>query len=196
MDPNDILGATDQQLAEVLQRFDADEVPDRIRRLREVNEILAAGAGEGFWHSGGEEASWLLGEAKDCYIFGLPLASLLASHAACERRLAGLMASYPDDHVPSNWEMWGLARLGQWAQEQSYLSEDFVARLKVLGSRRNAVGHFRRPISSDSVISRVVTATAMSEANDFTNLVNTIEADARHALHTAYDLYFALGTTL
>ena len=192
MEPADIIAATNTELADLLARFDADERDDRVRRLKEVNEILAGGAGAGFWHSAGDEASWLLAEAKDAYVYGLPAASLLSSHAACERRLAGIMVMYPDDKVPDEWERWGLGRLTSWAVTERHLPDAFEPRLRRVTARRNALGHFRRPVAKDTVVYRAVREADATDSFEV-DLATTLENDALDALATTYELYSALS---
>jgi hypothetical protein len=192
MEPKEILAATNERLTELLLAFDASERADRTRRLREVNEILAAAGGERFWHSGGDEASWLLAEAKNAYVYGLPIASMFASHAACERRLAGILAALPDDRVPPAWQGWGLGKLTDWALEEAWLQAPLVGRVRRLTERRKTLGHYRRPGAKDSVIRRAVNEADATGTLDV-DIAAALEADALDGLSTASDLYSALS---
>lgn len=192
MEPKDIVDASDEELSEILATFDQEQSVERVRRLREVNQILAAGPGEGFWHTGGEEATWILSEAKDAYIYGYPIASLFASHAACERRLAGIVASLPDGRAPRDWERWGLGRLTQWATEEGWLPHEFVARVEILAARRKSLVHFHRPVAKDTILYRLVTEATASDRTDL-DVAAALESDALDALRTTYGLYSALS---
>lgn len=192
MKPREILAATDEELGELLAAFDAAERVERARRLREINEILAAGPGEGFWHFGGDEASWLLAEAKDAYLYGFPIASLFASHAACERRLAGIMAGRPDDRVPPDWQRWGLGRLTDWAAQEAWIPSPFVIRLRRLTERRKTLGHYRRLVAEDSFIRRAITEADAAGGFDV-DIAAMLEADALDGFRTTQDLYSALS---
>jgi hypothetical protein len=121
----------DKQLTTSLVSFDEHERSQRVDRLREVNLMLGDRA-EGFLHSGGPEASWILSEAKDCYINGLFIASLFASHAACERRLAGMVSAAAGDQPPKGFDRWGLGKLVEWCSENGWITDDFTTRLSDL----------------------------------------------------------------
>jgi hypothetical protein len=191
MEPDEILLASDEQLSEMFDNLDSEARLDRVRRLREVNGIFLGGAGAGFWHTGGAEATWILEEAKDSYIYGFSIASLFASHAACERRLAGIVASLPDDRVPEGWERWGLGRLTDWAVEQGWLAPQFGARVRWVSERRKSLGHYRRPVARDTLIYRLLMGTVASGMA--MDVADALDADALDALQTTYDLYTALS---
>jgi hypothetical protein len=190
LEPEDIVRATDDELRELLRGFDVGERDDRVRRLRDVNRILVAGPGDGYWHSGGEEASWVLSEAKDAYIYGMPIASLFASHAACERRLAGIVASRR--RPPSGSDQWGLGRLTGWAGNEGWLPRGFAERLERIAARRKVLGHYRNVSSKDSFVRRAI-AQADNAGRFEVDVPGTLEADALDALATAYDLYAEIG---
>src|SRR5262245_48909646 len=75
-------------------KFDRRERARRVERNVEVVRWLSEYEG-GYFSS--QEAALALSEAKDAYIYGLPLASMFASHVACERLIAGLFGMLPDD---------------------------------------------------------------------------------------------------
>jgi len=59
---------------------------------------------------GGAETMWLVNEAARSLVDGLWLASLLCTHSACERHLAGIL-SLDEDSLPRSWRSWGLGRM-------------------------------------------------------------------------------------
>jgi hypothetical protein len=143
----------EQHLIAELVEFDERERPGRVERMQEVNQILGDGA-EGFWHSGGPEASWILSEAKDAYVYGFFVASLFASHAACERRLAGRVSVAAGRERPSGFDKWGLGGLIRWCSDNDWITADLAGRLYDLADKRNQLAHFRINFQPDDRATR------------------------------------------
>jgi hypothetical protein len=83
----------DEELRKWHAKFDQRERPGRVQRNAAVLRWLEPY--EGALLGGGRESVLALAEARDAYIYGLPLASLFASHVACERTIARASVS-PD----------------------------------------------------------------------------------------------------
>jgi hypothetical protein len=181
-----------EQLTATLVDFDQSERPHRVERLHEVNQMLGDQVEEGFLHSGGPEASWILSEARECYIYGLFIASLFTSHAACERRLAGMVSMASGDQPPEGFDRWGLGKLVEWCAENGWITDDFTTRLSELLDKRKQLAHFRMPFQGEtSILRRVAKAATDEEWTD--NLGALLQADARDALRLAYDVYYGLS---
>lgn len=127
-----------------------------------------------------------LAEARDAYIYGLPLASLFASHVACEHIIAGSFALLPDNAVSKGWERWGLGRLIREAHIRGWLSEELTNELMILCERRKVAGHFRRPLEPGTLGRRM--GEMFFTGEDF---VEALFSDAAQALRTAFHLAYS-----
>lgn len=108
---------------------------------------------DGWFIPGGSEAWWLYQEAERAYISGLFMASLLCSHAASERALAGCLADFADQ-LPPTWQRWGLTPLAAEAGRRQIVAPDLEAQLKDLAERRKVSAHYKPPLHPNSVLSR------------------------------------------
>jgi hypothetical protein len=176
----------DEELRRWHAKFDRQERPGRVQRNAAVLRWLEPY--EGGFLGGGHETVWALAEARDAYIYGLPLASLLASHMACERIVAGFFAPLPDDAAPRGWERWGLGQLVREARMRGWLSEDLAIELLVLSERRRVVGHFRRPLDRGTLDSRLA---EMFSRDDVPELADILLTDAAQALRSAFRLAYS-----
>jgi hypothetical protein len=168
------------------EEFDDSERAGRVERNIIVLRWLE-GYDSGFF-GGGEEALFALKEARDAYIFGLPLACLFASHVACERMVAGLFASLSDDAVPKDWQRWGLGRLAPEAYRRGWLSQELTSELIALAEQRKVVGHFRRPLDPGTFTSRMASMLPFDHQETMIGLLFT---DAGRALRTAFRLAYS-----
>jgi hypothetical protein len=184
-----------------LVKFDERERPGRIERLREVIHMLGDRAEEGFWHSGRLEAAWILSEAKDAYVYGCFIASLFASHAACERRLAGRVSMAAGPERPRGFDRWGLGKLVEWCLKTGWISRDLAVCLYDLSEKRKKLAHFRISFQPDDQTSRseldptVLKRVAMEVTDEewSERLVSLLQTDARSALTLAYDVCYDLS---
>ena len=168
-----------------------EEFDDRERAGRVERNITVLRWLEGYesgLFGGGEEALLALKEARDAYIFGLPLACLFASHVACERMIAGVFAMVPDDAVPKDWQRWGLGRLAPEAYRRGWLSEELAGELVAVAEQPRVVGHFRRPLDPGTLMSRMA---SMLPFDYEEGLVGVLLGDAGRALRTAFRLAYS-----
>jgi hypothetical protein len=168
------------------EEFDRQERPGRVQRNARVLEWL-----EGYdmaTHSGGEESRLALAEAKDAFIYGLPPASMFASHVSCERELAGLMAGLPDHVAPKGWMRWGLGRLIPEAVARGWISSELATELEWLSEIRRSIGHYRRPLHEDTLTFRYVSSLFLhGEDQDYAEvLLNDVGRALRAAFRLAY----------
>jgi hypothetical protein len=176
-----------EELAAWHEEFDRRERLGRVQRTAAVLRWLEP-YDEGL-SAGGEEARLALSEAKDAYIYGLPLASLFSSHVACERMLAGLFGLLPDDAAPKGWEKWGLGRLVPAARERGWLGTELTSDLLVLCDTRKVTGHFRRPTARGTLDWRI--AEMLPFEDDAENLVGLLLKDAAQGLRAAFRLAYS-----
>jgi hypothetical protein len=176
----------EEELRKWHEEFDRRERPGRVERNAAIIRWLEPY--EGGMVPGGQEAVLPLAEARDAYIYGLPLASLFASHVACERIIAGFFALLPDNAVPKGWERWGLGRLIREAHIRRWLSEELTNELMVLCERRKVVGHFRRPLDPETETLGRRMGEMFLSGEDF---VDTLLSDAAQALRTAFHLAYS-----
>jgi hypothetical protein len=181
----------DEELGRWHDEFDRRERPGRVERNAAILRWLEPYEGE--FLGGGQESVLALAEARDAYIYGLPFASLFASHVACERIVAGFFAALPDDAVPKGWDRWGLGRLVPEARTRGWLSEDLAGELLVLTERRRVVGHFRRPLERRDFDPPTL-GRRMGEAfyrGEESDLADILLSDAAQALRTAFRLAYS-----
>jgi hypothetical protein len=190
---------TDREaLGQTVVEFDGAESSDRARRLGDVEAILRRGEDWGFIHTGGPEASWLLHEAKCSFVYGYFLASILSSHAACERRLAGRFAAHrrgrdtmrDEPSSDRGWKTsWGLGKLIQWARSAEEVSGPLADDLTTLNETRRHLAHFRDVIDGDETFAASVGAFS----NEVEDLRGEIDKAALRSLDVAYELFFSLS---
>ncbi len=160
---------------------DNDTRAERARRWIRVREIDERCTDSwGVLIHGGTEAVWLLDEAAGSLAEGLWLASLLCSHAACERHLAGIL-SFDEESLPRSWRQWGLGRLLEEPRSCDIVPPDLRAALTAMNEARRVSAHFKPPLHDGSLLRR---ALAMEEP-DVSGLA---ESDAFAAYETARTL--------
>jgi hypothetical protein len=136
---------------------DDDTRQERVNRYLDIERTRKPFESDvGWFIPGGDEAWWLYEEAERAYISGLFLASLLCSHAACERALAGCLLDF-QNQLDANWRRWGLTPLATAAKNLQIITADLEARLKDLAERRKVSAHFKPPLQSNSVTMRAWT---------------------------------------
>lgn len=164
---------------------DSDTRLQRAKRWFEIQEIDARCTYKwGVLLHGGTETSWLLGEAAHGLVQGLWLSSLLCSHAACERHLAGILA-FDEHSLPNSWRGWGLGRLVQAAQQRGIVPSDLWEPLGTLNEVRKVSAHFKPPLHGGSLMNR---AQAVEDSNLLRSALELAEADAFAAYETARSL--------
>jgi hypothetical protein len=178
---------SEQDLWTYHDEFDRRERAGRVERNVEVVRWLSEYEG-GYFSS--HEAMLALSEAKDAYIYGLPLASMFASHVACERLIAGLFGMLPDDRTPKGWDRWGLSRLAQEAHIRGWISNELTIELLALAKKRRAIGHFRRPIEPDTLVRRAAEEWSLDEFT-VSPITELMLSDAAGALRTAFRLAYS-----
>lgn len=157
----------------------------RADRWREVSEINARCSHDwGVLMHGGPETVFLLDEAANALIEGLWLASLLCSHAACERHLAGLL-SMDEDSLPPDWRRWGLGRLLVEATDRDALPSQLVSPLETLNEVRKVSAHFKPPLHEGSLLNR---AHAVGTGDWLRTAEEISKSDAFSAYETARSL--------
>lgn len=157
----------------------------RAERWQQVTEIDARCSHNwGVMMHGGPETAFLLDEAASALIEELWLASLLCSHAACERHLAGLI-SMDEDSLPSDWRRWGLGRLLTEVKQRGLVPTDLVASLETLNDVRKVSAHFKPPTHEGSLLSR---AHAMGTSSWIQAAEEISKADAFAAYEAARSL--------
>ena len=112
---------TVETLGLALQLSDLHTLSDRVKRVRQIIDVQAIYDSQGAWLiPGGLEVQWLCEQAIQAYIAGLPLATLLCCHAACERVLAGCLEASQPRHgeLRKNRERWGLGPLNAEARRR------------------------------------------------------------------------------
>ena len=126
----------------------------------------------------------MLDEAAEALVGGLWLASLLCSHAACERHLAGILA-FDEDSLPNSWRSWGLGRLLEAARERDIVPADLWEPLETLNEARKVSAHFKPPLHAGSLMRRALA----TEGRDILRTAGDLaEADAFAAYETARSL--------
>jgi hypothetical protein len=157
----------------------------RWQRIREVHERATYEDG-GVGVHGGPETVFLLDEAASALVEGLWLASLLCSHAACERHLAGLL-SLDESALPRSWRAWGLGRLLVEARERDVLPAELVEPLEALNEVRKVSAHFKPPLHEGSLLRRAEDV----KSDDFLQAASELSrADAFAAYETARSLMY------
>jgi hypothetical protein len=127
----------------------------RAARSQEVKSVQAPFDSEWGWLiHGGAESVWLYDEAVHAFVDGFPLASLLCSHAACERVLAGRILMHHNE-LPGNWTRWGLGNLVEAASEIGIIDAPLRAELLQVNEVRKVSAHFKPPLAENSLQSRV-----------------------------------------
>ncbi|MGC4111770.1 MAG: hypothetical protein QM747_15400 [Nocardioides sp.] len=164
---------------------DNDTRVRRARRWLEIVEIDQRCSNQwGVLLHGGTETLWLLGEAAHGLVEGLWLASLLCSHAACERHLAGIL-EFSEDSLPESWRSWGLGRLLEEAQKREIVPSDLWEPLRALNETRKVSAHFKPPLHDGSLMRR---AQAIERPDILQSAHELAEADAFSAYETARSL--------
>jgi hypothetical protein len=159
---------TVETLGLALQLSDLHTLSDRVKRVQEVIDVRAMYDSQGAWLvPGGLEVEWLCEQAIQAYIAGLPLATLLCCHAACERVLAGcLEVSQPRyGELRKNWERWGLGPLNAEAFRRGIVSTELNADLNQMNDNRRATAHFKHPLDPDAVWNRMFATRARPDGS-------------------------------
>lgn len=156
-------------------------------RVRDINERCTHNWG--VLIHGGTEAAWLLDEAAHALADGLWLASLLCSHSACERHLAGIL-SLDEQSLNQSWARWGLGRLLEEAEKRGILPPDLREPLNLMNEARKASAHFKPPVYDGSLMNR---AKARDLEPVMESLEELAEADAFAAYETARALIHRVG---
>lgn len=174
----DDMGAveTDEVLKLTLQLLDIRTLSEKTTRLREITQVQAMYTGQGSWLiPGGVEVNWLCEEAEWAYIGGLPLATLLCCHAACERVLAGCIeASQVRYGELKNWESWGLGKLNAEALKRRVVSEGLNADLNRMNDNRRSTAHFKDALEPTAIWNRLFASRARPDG--------TVPADGLRAM--------------
>lgn len=162
----------------------------RARRWLLVREINQRCMQEwGVLVHGGTESVWLLDEAAHALVNGLWLASLLCSHSACERHLAGILSLYEESLHPS-WTRWGLGRLLEEAETRGIVPSDLREPLNQMNEARKASAHYKPPLYDGSLMRRVM---ANSVEPVMESLDELAQEDAFAAYRTARSLIHRAG---
>ncbi|MBZ5739763.1 hypothetical protein [Nocardioides mangrovi] len=130
---------------------------------------------------GGMETMWLLDESAHAIVNGLWLSSLLCSHAACERHLAGLLL-FHEESLPPRWRQWGLGTLLDAAKDRDMLPDDLHEPLSSLNEARKVSAHFKPPLHNGSLFSRAMDS---GHPDAYAATEGIAEADAFSAYATA-----------
>ncbi len=133
---------------------------------------------------GGLEVQWLCVDAVRAFIEGLPLATLLCCHAACERVLAGCLelsqTRYGD--LWKNWDRWGLGPLNAEAFRRGIVSTELHAELNRMNDARRATAHYKHPLDPKAIWNRMFATRTRSEgAVPLTALDEIMKKDALDA---------------
>jgi len=153
----------------------------RATRWARVHQIHERSNNEwGVLMHGGTETMWLLDEAAHGLVEGLWLASLLCSHAACERHLAGILA-IDEDSLPRSWRNLGLGRLLEEADKRGVVPPDLIERLSTLNETRKVSAHFKPPLHEGSLMRR---AWSTEQPDWLRSAEGLAEADAFAAYET------------
>jgi hypothetical protein len=127
---------------------------------------------------------WLVNEAARSLVDGLWLASLLCTHSACERHLAGIL-SLDEDSLPRSWRSWGLGRMLEATRHRDIVPPDLAEPLEKLNEARKVSAHFKPPLHDGSLMRR---AQAMEEPDILESAEELAEADAFAAYETCRSL--------
>jgi hypothetical protein len=164
---------------------DNDTRVERARRWIRVREIHERCTHNwGVLVHGGTETIWLLDEAAHALAEGLWLASLLCSHSACERHLAGIL-SFDEDSLPRSWRSWGLGRMLEATRHRDIVPPDLWEPLEALNEARKVSAHFKPPLHNGSLMRR---AQAMEQPDMLRSAERLAEADAFAAYETSRSL--------
>ena len=177
-------------VAAQLYLTDAETRLVRARRWLLVREINERCTHEwGVLLHGGTESVWLLDEAAQAVVDGLWLTSLLSSHSASERHLAGIL-SLDEESLPRSWTRWGLGRLLEEAEKRGIVPRDLQEPLSAMNEARKASAHFKPPLHNGSLMRR-----AMSRDRHITveSVEQVAEEDALAAYETARSLVHRVG---
>jgi len=169
---------------------DSDSRLSRARRWLLVRDINERCMHEwGVLVHGGTESVWLLDEAAQALVDGLWLASLLCSHSACERHLAGIL-SLDEESLHRSWRSWGLGRLLEEAHQRDIVPSELREPLNLMNEARKASAHFKPPSYDGSLIRR---AMARDHQRVMESAEGLAEADAFAAYETARSLIHRTG---
>lgn len=166
---------------------DSDTRVQRARRWVRVLDINERCTNEwGVLMHGGPETGWLLDEAAHGLVEGHWLGSLLCSHAACERHLAGIL-TFDEESLPRSWRTWGLGALLKEARKRKpdIVPPDLWEPLEALNETRKVSAHFKPPLHDGSLIRR---AQAMEHQDVLQSAEELAEADAFAAYETSRSL--------
>ena len=90
---------------------------------------------------GGRASALLLEDALGSYVHRLFVATIVCSHASCERELAGRLEATTQP-VPKGSERWGLGALLSHAEKHEWYSQPTLDALRKLNARRKDLYHF------------------------------------------------------
>lgn len=128
-----------------LEKFDRATRQERAQRLRWVDRAIPRGLMMG----GPYETMLVFKEAKDAYIAGQPIASLVLASAFIEHWMAGHIASRGFDAEAKR----GLAACVECARSHSFLPDAILNKLDRLRLHRNPFVHLK-PIDHEHIVSR------------------------------------------
>lgn len=186
-DPSD--GDPDRFAGQLFLR-DNDTRAERAQRWARVREVDQRCVHSwGLLLNGGPETSWLLAEASHALVHGLWLASLLCSHAACERHLAGIL-SVDEESLPPSWRRWGLGALLKEARERDLVPGDLLKPLDSLNETRKASAHFKPPMDDASLMMR---ASVLGLDGLIESVERLAERDAFEAYETARSFVYRVS---
>jgi hypothetical protein len=171
----------------VLRLEDSVSRTERAMRWVRVREIQAPFYSPYYLVPGGGEAVWLYQEAISCFIHGMPLASLLCSHAAVERVLADhlvMVSGGPHGDLRKKIDRWGLGALIAEAVRRGLISDDTRSQLEIMNERRRVTAHFKHPLDPSSLHNRVFAASG-GEAVPEDSFYQLAMRDADQALVTS-----------
>lgn len=169
---------------------DSDTRLLRARRWLQVREINERCTHDwGVLVHGGTESVWLLDEAAQALGDGLWLASLLCSHSACERHLAGIF-SLDETSLHRSWTRWGLGQLLKEAEKRDIVPLDLLEPLNLMNEARKASAHFKPPTYEGSLMRR---AWARDRQHAIETAEELAETDAFAAYQTAKTLIHRSG---
>jgi hypothetical protein len=168
-----------------LKRYDADSLPDRLRRLRIISEVMTSRDGYLLYS---EESLYLFYDAKNCFIFGQFAACILVCQALLEHQLSSLYTFAGKRKIARL----GFKALIEHTLTDGILPEFVVSKLEDLRKKRNPLVHFKDYFQRDSKDSLLFQSAKMGTTPD-----ELLEQQAKDAILVTFEILnrypFGLG---
>ena len=159
------------RLEQLLAKYDRDSFEERLGRLKFLSQIFPKNT----YYMGSFEGAFLLEEAKNTFINGQYVATMMLSQAFIERLLADFFKSKGRKKITTC----GLHDMVEYAREHELINEYFLKRIDILRLKRNPFTH-RKPFNHRFNISKRVLVSLSAP-------MELLEKDAKAAILLLYE---------